>query len=77
MKIHLDFLVERLKLYDQTLLIELLDITSEEIINRFIDVVQDKRDFLQEELEIFVATDDDEQDIDYPDLHMESFDEDN
>jgi len=49
---HLDQLLEYLKKLDEVQLCELLDISSEEILERFKDVVQQKRRYLEGELEI-------------------------
>lgn len=48
---HLDVLIERLKQFDEVSLLELLDITSEEIIERFRDVIIQRRDYLFGEIE--------------------------
>jgi hypothetical protein len=45
-------LCERLKQLEETLLLEVLDIKSGQIVDRFQDVVEDKRDYLEEDLEI-------------------------
>jgi hypothetical protein len=49
---HLDLLIERLRHYDEVLLLELLDITSEELLNAFRTRVYNKRDYLYRELEV-------------------------
>jgi hypothetical protein len=48
---HLDVLIERLKKFDEVSLLELLDITSEEIIERFMDVIEKRREYLFGEVE--------------------------
>lgn len=42
---------EKLRLLDETLLMELLEITSEEIVDRFQDKIEEKYDYLLRELE--------------------------
>lgn len=42
---------EKLRLLDETLLAELLEITSEEIVDRFQDKIEEKYDYLARELE--------------------------
>lgn len=48
---YLDLLIERLKQFDEVSLCELLDITSEEIIERFKDVIIQRREYLFGEIE--------------------------
>lgn len=43
-------LMSKLKQLDEITLLEVLDITSEEIIERFIDKVEQRYDFLEKEL---------------------------
>jgi len=43
-------LCERLKQLDETLLMEVLDISSEELVDRFEDFIIDRADELEEEL---------------------------
>lgn len=54
-------LCERLKQVEETLLLELLDINSGQIVDRFEDVVEEKRDYLEEDLEIDNIWEDDEE----------------
>ena len=42
---------ERLKQVDEISILEILEITSDELVERFIDKIEDKIDFLEEELE--------------------------
>lgn len=49
----LDILIERLKTYDEVMLCELLNITSEDILERFRDIVAKRAAYLQRELEVF------------------------
>lgn len=58
---HLDILMERLLHYDEIQILELLDISSEEILNRFQDKLLSRRDYVMRELEIL---EDPEEDID-------------
>jgi hypothetical protein len=44
-------LIERLKDFDETRLLEMLNIQSEDIVERFADVIEDSYDFLLEEVE--------------------------
>lgn len=44
-------LLERLKLMDEITVMELLDISSEELVERFADVIQSKADQLERALE--------------------------
>lgn len=45
-------LCERLKQVEETILLELLDINSGQIVDRFEDVVEEKRDYLEDDLEL-------------------------
>ena len=45
-------LCDRLKQLDEVLLLEVLEINSGQIVDRFQDVVEDKRDYLEEDLEL-------------------------
>jgi hypothetical protein len=45
-------LCERLKQIEETILLELLDINSGQIVDRFEDVVEEKRDYLEDDLEL-------------------------
>lgn len=42
---------DRLKLLDEITLLEILGITSEDLVERFQDIIEDKADELEEELE--------------------------
>lgn len=55
-------LCERLKQVEETLLLELLDINSGQIVDRFEDVVEEKRDYLEDDLEIDDVFSDDAED---------------
>jgi hypothetical protein len=44
-------LVEKLKLFDEITLMEILEITSEDLVERFTDKILDKADGLEAELE--------------------------
>lgn len=48
---YLDVLIERLKKFDEVMLLELLDISSEEIVERFRDQIIARRDYLFGEVE--------------------------
>lgn len=48
---HLDILFERLKKFDEVSLLELLDINSEELLERFRDVIIQRQDYLFGEVE--------------------------
>lgn len=63
-KVPLDFIIERMKLYDPTEIIDLLDISSEDLIDKFYDRIVEKKDYLSGEFELFVDTDNDELDLD-------------
>ena len=45
-------LCERLKELEETLLLEVLEINSHQIVDRFHDVVEQKRDYLEDDLEL-------------------------
>jgi len=45
-------LCERLKELEETLLLEVLDINSHQIVDRFHDLVEEKRDYLEDDLEL-------------------------
>ena len=49
MSLLLDELLEKLKELDEVLLLETLGINSEMLLDRFLDLVEEKRDFLEEE----------------------------
>jgi len=51
MSITLDELAENLKRVDEVTLLELLEIDSEILIDRFMDIVEDKFDKLEEEIQ--------------------------
>lgn len=59
---NLDILFERLKQFDEVTLLELLDITSEELLERFKDKVNLRRDHLFGEVELLVEDDEEELD---------------
>lgn len=50
--IPLDLLIEYLKQVEETQLLELLNINSEEILERFRDKIKDRRGFLEKEMEL-------------------------
>lgn len=50
---HIDILLERLRHYDELTLLELLDISSEEIVTRFKDLIMQRKDYLCAEIELF------------------------
>jgi hypothetical protein len=43
--------LDRLKQLDEITLMEILEISSEDIVDRFVDVIEDKLDQLEEDLE--------------------------
>ena len=47
----LDELIEKLKTLDEVTLLEVLDISSEEIVERFSDYVEDRQDILSTKVE--------------------------
>jgi len=49
---HLDELLERLRTYDETTLLELLDINSDDILNYFRGRVVSRADYLAREIEL-------------------------
>ena len=51
MALTLEDIKDRLKQIPETILLEVLDISSEEIVDRFEDRIEEKCDFLEEELE--------------------------
>ena len=51
MSLTLQEIAEKLKRYDEILLLELLEISAEDIVDRFIDIIEIKADKLEEELE--------------------------
>lgn len=53
-------LCNRLKQLEETLLLEVLEINSTEIVNRFEDKIEDKRDYLEDDLELDDEWNDDE-----------------
>ena len=51
MSLTLEEIKERLKRLDEITLLEVLDISSEELVERFTDVIEEKSDELEEDLE--------------------------
>jgi hypothetical protein len=49
---HVDILIEQLKNFEETQLLELLDLTSEDIVERFRDVIFRRREYLYGEIEM-------------------------
>ena len=45
-------LCERLKELEETLLLEVLEINSHQIVDRFNDIVEQKREYLEDDLEL-------------------------
>lgn len=60
----IDILFERLLAYDEVTLLELLDISAEDILNRFRDKVVSRRKQLYGELEILDINDEEAEDAD-------------
>jgi len=58
---HMDILLERLRGFEETHLMELLDLTSGELVDRFRDVIFQKREQLYGEVELFCEPEDDEE----------------
>ena len=54
-------LCEKLKEIEETLLLELLNINSGQIVDRFEDVVEERRDYIEEDLEADNIWEDDEE----------------
>jgi len=48
----LDELLERLRTYEETTLMELLDLTSDDLVNRFRDRIVSRADYLCREIEL-------------------------
>lgn len=57
MSLTLPELCDKLKDVDEITLLERLDITSEEIVNRFIDIIEERFDILEEEETIDIEED--------------------
>ena len=49
---NLQKLIESLKEYDEVQLLELLEISAEDIVNRFEDKVKERRYYIEKELEL-------------------------
>lgn len=49
----LNHLLERLKQLDEVTLVELLELTSEDIVDKFTDLIEDNKEVLASELEDF------------------------
>ena len=54
-------LCEKLKEIEETLLLELLNINSSQIVDRFEDVVEERRDYIEDDLEADNIWEDDEE----------------
>ena len=57
---HVDILLERLRQFDEVTLLELLDIRSDDIVERFKDVIIQRREQLFGEIEEFYPEDSEE-----------------
>ena len=53
--------MERLKGFEETQLLELLDLTSEDIVARFKDIIYNRREYLYGEIEMLANSVDDEE----------------
>lgn len=53
-------LCNRLKQVEETILVELLDIHSDQIVDRFHDLIEAKREYLEEDLEVTDVFNEDE-----------------
>ncbi len=51
MSLTLQEIAEKLKRYDEILLLELLEISADDIVDRFMDIIENKADFLENNLE--------------------------
>ena len=51
--------------YDVEQVCELLDIDSEDLIQRFLDVLEERQDFIRKELDADVEDDEFDQDVEY------------
>ena len=56
MALTLNDICDRLKNLDEISLLEVLDISSEDIVDRFNDRIEDKADLLEEELKDWIHT---------------------
>ena len=54
-------LCDKLKEIEETLLLELLNINSSQIVDRFEDVVEERRDYIEDDLEADNIWEDDEE----------------
>lgn len=59
---NLDLLFERLKKFDEVTLLELLDINAEELLERFKDKINQRKEILFGEVELFIEDDEEELD---------------
>ena len=57
---HLDILIERLKGFDEVTILELLNINTEDLIERFKDRINSRREYLFGEVEEFPMSVDEE-----------------
>lgn len=60
MRVPLNELLDHLQLVDEVQILELLNIKTEEILERFEDKVRERRAYLEKELEILSDTEEDE-----------------
>ena len=65
MRTPLDIILERMRLYDPTEIVDLLKISSEELVDKFYERILESEEFLMGEFEVFVITDDGDQDYDH------------
>jgi hypothetical protein len=68
---HLDILIERLRGFDEVTILELLDITTEELIERFKDRINARREYLFGEIEEFPTSVDEEFDDEWDGFSLE------
>jgi len=57
---HFDILYERLKLYDEVQILELLDLTTVDILEQFKERIWERRDYIEREIELLTEDQDEE-----------------
>lgn len=56
---YMDILMERLRQYDEVQILELLDISTEDLLDRFKDKVHNRYDYLEREMELLQEDEED------------------
>lgn len=61
---HFDMLMERLKSYDEVTILELLNLTTNELLAKFAERVWERKEYIEREVEMLYEEQDDEEMVD-------------